>query len=228
MDAEISGAYATYTERVRGMGGSAREDRERLLWFAVRVGTQYHVHALNDRMQVSSIKRIIPGGEFDGIYAPEPEIWAQYIEPLVRSLSAKLGEEDALVDLSAVAPEEKGLLKALQISVPGAGSGKFAAARSLLRKAVDRPRDIILRQTRECNVLGIALRKQKDLDGALEHYHKAVRATPEDEHLLFNMARAYFEKGEMDECRNLLEECLARRPDFPEAQAFLRYLDARR
>ena len=80
-------------------------------------------------------------------------------------------------------------------------------------------------QKQTINAFGISLRKRKDFDTAAVYYRKALELAPGDSRLLFNLARALFEKGDFKACRASLVEALGSEPEFPEAQKFLRYLE---
>jgi tetratricopeptide (TPR) repeat protein len=68
------------------------------------------------------------------------------------------------------------------------------------------------------NTLGVRLRKQGDLLGALHAYDQAVKVTPEDEHIYFNMAKAYYFRGEKEKAAENLATALKLDPGFTEAR----------
>lgn len=74
------------------------------------------------------------------------------------------------------------------------------------------------------NDFGIAMRKKGLFEEALAFYHRAKALCPDDEHLLLNIARAWFEKGDTEEAYSELKTCLEINPSFREALAFLAYL----
>ena len=74
------------------------------------------------------------------------------------------------------------------------------------------------------NEFGIALRKKGLFDEALAFYHRAKTLCPDDEHLLLNIARAWFEKGDTEMAYQELKTCLEIKSSFREALAFLGYL----
>ena len=59
----------------------------------------------------------------------------------------------------------------------------------------------------------------------MEYYSRALEITTGDEHLYYNIARAYYERGDKDDCRENLAKALDLNADFEEAQKFLDYLD---
>jgi tetratricopeptide (TPR) repeat protein len=74
------------------------------------------------------------------------------------------------------------------------------------------------------NEFGIQLRKNAMYSQALGHYAKALKLSPTDEHLLYNLARALYEKGRVSAAVRLIAQALKVRADFPEAQKFLSFL----
>ena len=67
------------------------------------------------------------------------------------------------------------------------------------------------------NTLGVKLRKQGDYRGALHAYKQALELTPEDEHIYFNLAKAYYYMGELEPAGTNVIQALERRGNFPEA-----------
>jgi len=76
------------------------------------------------------------------------------------------------------------------------------------------------------NDLGRELRALKLYDQAIEYYEKARTMTGlEDEHLLFNLARAAYEGGELAKARDYLDKSLSLNPKLEMALAFKMVLD---
>jgi len=224
---EIVGAYATASERVRGMGGTAQEARERLLWFVVRSKDSCEVFALNGRRQVTAVRKSIAAADFARDFEADPELWASDILPVLRSLLSRLEQSKGVPDMAGLTDPEKGMLMALRTATAGVPGDRTAVLMDVLRAGVGNGEAILERQCGESNALAIRLRKENDPAAALEHYAKVRSVSPLDEHLLFNMARAHYQRGEAELCRELLGKSLALRPDFREARAFLRWLDLR-
>ncbi|MDC0335431.1 tetratricopeptide repeat protein [Pseudodesulfovibrio sp.] len=67
------------------------------------------------------------------------------------------------------------------------------------------------------NTLGVNLRKQGDYPGALHAYRQALELTPNDENIYFNMAKALYFMGKLEEASNDVIMSLKMNPDFREA-----------
>ena len=75
------------------------------------------------------------------------------------------------------------------------------------------------------NDFGINLRKNRMLDQALEYYLKAEALVQNDENLFHNVARVYYEKGDLDKCLEYLDKSLAVNPNMEESRLFYEFLE---
>lgn len=67
------------------------------------------------------------------------------------------------------------------------------------------------------NTLGVNLRKQGDYPGAIHAYRQALQLTPEDENIHFNMAKALYFMGKLEESSTEVVSSLSMNPNFREA-----------
>ncbi|MGE4292811.1 MAG: tetratricopeptide repeat protein [Desulfovibrio sp.] len=68
------------------------------------------------------------------------------------------------------------------------------------------------------NTLGVNLRKQGDYVGAIHAYKQALQITPKDENIHFNLGKAYYYMGEIENSGKWLNSALSLNSDFPEAE----------
>jgi len=78
------------------------------------------------------------------------------------------------------------------------------------------------------NECGIQLRKQELYDEAANYYQRALSLSPNDENLLFNLARALFEKGDFENAREQIQKALAINPHFKEGRVLLSYIEQKK
>lgn len=71
------------------------------------------------------------------------------------------------------------------------------------------------------NEFGINLRKKGLFDEALKYYFRARDLSAEDDHLLLNIARVYYEQKRLPEAEKAAREALALNPDLPAAKRLL-------
>ena len=77
------------------------------------------------------------------------------------------------------------------------------------------------------NTLGVQLRKQGDYPAALHAYKQALQLTPEDENVYFNIAKAQYYMGDLDEAAGSITRALELAPDFTEAMKLYRRIFGR-
>jgi tetratricopeptide (TPR) repeat protein len=71
---------------------------------------------------------------------------------------------------------------------------------------------------------GLAMRKRKLLVLSTQFHEKAHALSPKDEHILFNLARVFYESGKYDKAKICLEEALAIAPEFKPGRDFLDFI----
>ena len=75
---------------------------------------------------------------------------------------------------------------------------------------------------------GSILRQKKIYALALRHHSKASELAPNDENILFNMARVYYALGEMNKALDYLQRALAANPNMREGLLFMDYLQRKK
>jgi tetratricopeptide (TPR) repeat protein len=75
------------------------------------------------------------------------------------------------------------------------------------------------------NAAGIQHRKDKDFEKAVQTFKKALFVRPDDEGLIYNMARSYIEAGDWKSAKNAMEETLEKNPDFQEGKQLLAFIN---
>ncbi|MEF2144991.1 MAG: tetratricopeptide repeat protein [Desulfovibrionaceae bacterium] len=68
------------------------------------------------------------------------------------------------------------------------------------------------------NTLGVNLRKQGDYQGAIHAYHQALKLTPDDENIHFNLGKAYHFMGDVEQAGKWLDSALGLGGEFAEAE----------
>lgn len=72
---------------------------------------------------------------------------------------------------------------------------------------------------------GLQLRRKRKPGLARECHLRALFFSPNDEHILFNVARAEFELGNVEKAREHLRKALTAAPGFALARNFLHFLN---
>lgn len=72
---------------------------------------------------------------------------------------------------------------------------------------------------------GIASRISGDFNKAIQEYKKALFVSPDDEHLFYNIARAYLEMGDKKNAEQNILQALYLNPDFIEGLKFKNHIN---
>lgn len=102
--------------------------------------------------------------------------------------------------------------------------GNTDRARELFEKVAETEAPFETEHKHMFNEFGINLRKSSLPDVALKHYLRALQLSPNDENLHHNLARVYWELGDMENCERELRKSLELNPHLGYSARFLRYL----
>jgi tetratricopeptide (TPR) repeat protein len=73
------------------------------------------------------------------------------------------------------------------------------------------------------NRIGMVLRKMKDYETAEKYYLKALTLTSQDEYLLYNVGRLYYDWRKWDKMAESAQKAVEINPDFAEAVKMLKF-----
>jgi len=226
---EILGCYQSQKLEKMGKGaGSGRDFTQRIDWLALRLdAARILIFPLDDKHLPLPLQKIVTPQEFLAHFLPAPLLYNERLAPAALVLKRLLRDVKADIDQSALPEAERALFTVILVAL-AAGNEKDedAAVLAVLDGAMAGPAGGDA-QKLAINAFGIHLRKSKDFDTAAAFYRKALELAPDDERLLFNLARVLFEKGDLPGSRVALEQALAGDPEFVEAQKFLRYVKRR-
>lgn len=74
---------------------------------------------------------------------------------------------------------------------------------------------------------GTALRRRHLYSLAFRFHERAKELAPDDEHILFNMARAMFDAGKVEQARKYLQQAVAMSHDFQAGSDFLEFIEGK-
>lgn len=222
---EIVGVYFTEKQEKSGLGGTSRDFVQKIHWFVISMDDgSLLVQPLGDNNLPTGITSTVDRDEFLRHYVPDPVFFKAHLLPVLHELRRLVGDSLQSFDPDALSQEQSMVLKALTLSrhLPKGESRK--ATLQLLRGDWDNYAAFENRAIKRINKEGIDLRKKKNYDMSARYYEQALALTPDDDHLLFNLARVYYEKGDMDKAREILGEVVALNPELSEAQRFLDFI----
>jgi tetratricopeptide (TPR) repeat protein len=233
---EIQGVFSTKSISKVGTGSTQRKSIQKSYWMAAeQEGGQIEVQPLNTNYVPSGPKRTVPKDEFLEKFSPEPEFYVSTVYPKMRELQKTVARADRHRKQGETFSAEYEYNNALKVDEENIRANFGIGLTYLDRGDKDKADDIFQRLVKLnaafeeehkhlFNDFGISLRKNGMLDQCLEYYTRALELTEEDEHLYHNIARVYYEKGDMKGAATNLKKALELNPEFEEGKRFLQFL----
>lgn len=238
---KVSGVFSSQTVAKVGTGTTSRKTIQKSYWFAEEGGeneegvTIVLVQPLNKNNIPSGPKEEVPKEDFLGRFNPELEFYQTEVYPKMRELDSTLKRAESQRDQGALYSAEFDYQAALDFDEENVRAnfglgltymerGEPSKAEDVFERIVGLDAAFAPEHKHLFNDFGINLRKSKLLDQAVDYYARALEITDDDEHLYYNIARAYFERGDTEDCIKSLEMALQLNPHLEEAKKFLEYV----
>ncbi len=233
---KIKGIFSTQSILKVGTGTTTRKTIQKTYWFVDETpDALLEIQPLNKNYIPSGPKRKITMEDLLAKFAPEPEFYFSTVYPKLQELSNTIQKGERHRNKGEVFSAELEFNQALSVDEENVRANFGLGLTYLDRGESHKANDIFERLVRLdaafeqehkhlFNDFGISLRKNRMLDQALEYYRKAEDLADSDEHLFYNIARAYFDKENVTECLEYLKRALKLNPDLKEARLFIKYL----
>lgn len=216
-------------DRVQKAGrtvAAAREFTQSLLWLVLCLDTDRCLALpLGDNGLPGTVRTPVSRRELAASYIPEPTLFRDKLLPVFLSLRGRLAQGGAA--LAEMSMGEAQVLGALSLDLPGPWADSQGAARVLLDSLPTDMAEFSFETAVSINDEGVALRRAKKADRAVAYLSQALTITPQDDHLVFNLARAHYDNRDVENCRGCLTRALVMNPGLSVARRFLDYLARR-
>ncbi|MDD3313784.1 tetratricopeptide repeat protein, partial [Pseudodesulfovibrio sp.] len=199
---------------------------------------RFEVQPLNCNYVPSGPKQVVEREEFLSKFNPEPEFYMSTVYPAMKELNDTIvrGEElrkrgaaySAEFEFKrATAVDEENVRANFGLGLTYLDRGDQAKANDIFERLVGLDAAFEEEHKHLFNDFGINMRKNKMYDQALEYYLKAEQLVRNDEHLLHNIARCYWEKGNVKGCKEYLRRSLQINPELKESRMFWEFLKSK-
>lgn len=237
---KVKGLFSTQTVEKVGTGTTQRKTISKMYWFAKQNDAgQVEVQPLNKNMVPAGTVTNVPLEDFLAKYNPEPEMYVKTVFPKMQELTRTVqrAEEQrqrgALYSAqfeyeNAIAVDEENVRANFGLGLTYMERGDSTKAKDILERIVGLDAAFAPEHKHLFNDFGISLRKSRMVDQAIEYYTRALTMTENDENLHYNVARAYYEKGDLAKCREHLSRARELNPDHEEVIKFLTFLDTKK
>ena len=242
---KISGVFSSQTVAKVGTGTTTRKTIQKAYWFVEETeapegeDSVVLVQPLNSHNVPAGPKEEVPLADFLERFNPELEYHQQVVFPKLKEMNSTIQraesqrEQGALYSAefefnTALTFDEENVRANFGLGLTYMERGDTAKAADIFERVVGLDAAFTPEHKHLFNEFGINLRKSKLLDQAVDYYARALEITQNDENLYYNIARAYFERGDVAESIKNLRKALDIYPDFGEAKQFLEYIDKRK
>lgn len=234
----IRGVFSTEEVKKIGTGMTLKKTRVKQYWLVQEASDGIaEVQPINENLIPIGKKRTVSVGTLLERFAPEPDFFVssdmfdqpEAEEEEATPASAEPGPEVAGFDISGSPEEvEKNARASFGLGIMYLKRGNNAKAQEIFAKLAEIDAAFAPEHKHMFNDFGISLRKEKLYETALKHYLRARELDNSDENLIHNIARAYFEIGDLDNTHKFLEESLQINPSLKASQLFLNFLNKKK
>jgi tetratricopeptide (TPR) repeat protein len=233
---KIKGVFSTQTVARVGTGTTQRKTIQKTYWDAEELDTgEISVQPLNRNYVPSGPKRSIPRDDFLTKFNPEPEFYVSTVYPAIKELDGAIvrGEQHRERGAAysaefeykqAMAIDEENVRANFGLGLTYLDRGDQAKANDIFERLVGLEAAFDAEHKHLFNDFGINMRKNKMYDQALQYYLRAEELVQNDENLFHNIARCYFEKGNMEGCKKYLLKSLELNPNLEASLKFWAFL----
>jgi tetratricopeptide (TPR) repeat protein len=233
---KIKGIFSTQTVAKVGTGTTQRKTIQKTYWDAEELDTgEISVQPLNRNYVPSGPKRSIPRDDFLTKFNPEPEFYVSTVYPAIKEMDGAIvrGEQHRERGAAysaefeykqAMAIDEENVRANFGLGLTYLDRGDQAKANDIFERLVGLEAAFDIEHKHLFNDFGINMRKNKMYDQALQYYLRAEQLVQNDEHLFHNIARCYFEKGNIEGCKKYLLKSLEVNPSLEASLKFWAFL----
>ncbi|MFP5223310.1 MAG: tetratricopeptide repeat protein [Acidobacteriota bacterium] len=230
----VRGVFATETTTSVGFGATKRRVKQTIYVYAEEAEDgMMACRSLSSEFIPQGNKRMVSREDLLKKFVPAPHIYLNKVLPALAALEQAVDSAERCRKEGQLFTAEFEFKNALRLDEDHIRAS-FGLGLTYLDRGDPDNADIVFRKLSRVegasdpeykhlfNEFGIKLRRNHMYHQALSHYGKALRLSPDDDHLRYNLARALFEKGRLRAALRSLDKALAVRPDFKEALEFRR------
>lgn len=200
-------------------------------WFVWKDGEAYRVQPLDGAYQPAGDVRPVSAQEFEAGFEPRPEILAVPLHTPGGAgghVQADLSDTDEAVPFIGGDALEHELRAEFALGLARLRNGDREGALRLFERIVEVEDGVVPVHKHLFTEFGIHLRKSHLPETAGSYHRRVLALAPGDSHAHFNVARAMYEKGDIDTAVWHLNQSLNITPDLEPAAQFLAYIERRR
>jgi tetratricopeptide (TPR) repeat protein len=233
---KIKGVFSTQSVSRVGTGTTQRRTIQKTYWSGEELEDgSIAVQPLNRNYVPSGPRRTLSRDEFLTKFNPEPEFYLSTVYPAIREMDEavvrgeKHRERGAAYSAEfefkrATAIDEENVRANFGLGLTYLDRGDQVKANDIFERIVGLEAAFEPDHKHLFNDFGINMRKNKMYEQALQYYLRAEELVADDEHLFHNIARCFYEKGDIEGCKKYLRKSLEVNPELKESRMFWAFL----
>jgi tetratricopeptide (TPR) repeat protein len=233
---KIKGVFSTQSVSKVGTGTTQRRTIQKTYWSGEeQEDGSVAVQPLNRNYVPSGPKRCLERDEFLTKFNPEPEFYMSTVYPAIKQMDEavvrgeKHRERGAAYSAEfefkqATAIDEENVRANFGLGLTYLDRGDQVRANDIFERIVGLEAAFEKEHKHLFNDFGINMRKNKMYEQALQYYLRAEDLVEDDEHLFHNIARCFYEKGDVEGCKKYLLKSLEVNPQLKESKMFWAFL----
>lgn len=235
-DIRIKGVFSTTSRSIVGFGHTKKKISQNILVYAEEQDDgSIAVQSLNPHFIPVGTVRTITRENLLKNYIPEPDVYLCKVIPVMRQVAKTVARGERhlrnnetfsaeMEFKTALRIDEENIRATFGLGLSYLSRGDTQRGAIVFRRLVRLDAAFEPRHKHMFNDFGISLRKNKMYPQALKYYVKASIISGNDENLIFNMARTYFEKGRDTLALKFIDKALAMNPRLTEGRKFKAFL----
>ena len=227
MEHLVLGSYSSTKKAQIGTGRTTHEQNQTIMWLASQLPTSdICIQPLDPSSLPTGIIATINSADFFQHYRPEPDCYDSCLRPGAKKLSEWMGS------IGTPMPQEKpdretGLFLRSFLAILHGASGMAMqnGDPDKLRALAQQAALMHFFDHFQISIASAAVRQRKERNYslAIDFYSRALQIK-EDDHLLFNAARTYYEMKNVEAAKDCLARALAINPELTVARQFLDFI----
>lgn len=231
----IKGIFSTQEVKKTETGTGVRKSVQKTFWFVEELDGKIEVQPLNANYIPSGKKRFITLEDLIARFQPEPEFYVTTVFPKMQELAETVDRADTHRSNgenftaefeygNALQVDEENVRANFGLGLTYLDRGETSKANNIFERLVKLDAAFDVQHKHLFNEFGISLRKNHMTKQSLEYYNRALDLSGGDDHLYYNIARAYFENKEYTPCVDYLLKAINVNPTFEVVIKFFEWL----
>ncbi len=233
---EIIGIFSIQKAMKIGTGTTAKRVQQTFYYFVyAEDDDRVSLQPMSDNYVPVGNKRTIDREELLSDYLPEPAIWQEKALPRMREVQKSVARGDKFRKRgetftaemeygNAIKLDERNVRANFGIGLVFIARGEKEKAREVFERVVGIDAAFEEQHKHLFNEFGISLRKSGMYDYAIDYYTRSLEISKDDENLHLNLARAFYENGDLAQAAVHVKACLKLNSDHEEGNTFLKHL----